>query len=265
MPSRRRKVASTHKATAQADSISVETSNEESRPVVTQVVEVVEEVTEPPMSEVPSPQPEEQKETETEMTAPTEEELAEEVPQTPAEKTKAMVEELYTGRKEPRVMPEISMHQNKSAKPLVVWAIVTIMVALVTGGVLFTVTKKSFQLPAVFVKPTPTPTPAPTPTPTPTPIAVDKTSFEVQVLNGGGTAGAATKMKQFLEDKGYKVGATGNTEEFTYDKTEIHGKSAMQTEILALEADLKDTYTIGTVAADLASNASYDVRVIVGK
>jgi hypothetical protein len=72
-------------------------------------------------------------------------------------------------------------------------------------------------------------------------------------------------MKTFLEDKGYKVGSTGNTDEYTYTTTEIHGKTAMKDAIANLEADLKDTYTLGTVAADLTASASADVQVIVGK
>jgi hypothetical protein len=94
---------------------------------------------------------------------------------------------------------------------------------------------------------------------------VDKTSFEIRVLNGGGTAGAAGKMKTLLEDKGYKVSGTGNTDSYTYDSTEIHGKTNMTDAIANLKADLKDSYTLGTVSADLDASASADVQVIVGK
>lgn len=117
----------------------------------------------------------------------------------------------------------------------------------------------------LFARPTPTPTATPTPAPTPTPVAIDKTSFEIKVLNGGGTPGAAGKMKTFLEEKGYTVASTGNTDEYTYTTTEIHGKTTMKDAIANLEADLKDTYTLGTVAADITASASADVEVIVGK
>ena len=231
MPARRRKTtASKTTATAAA------------APPVTQVVEVVEDV--PAIEEPPIQEP------------PVEESSA---------TTKSMVEELYTPEEKPTVMPEISMHTNSAKKPLIVWALVTIIVAVLTGSILFAVSRKSTTMPSFFTRPTPTPTPAPTPTPTPTPAVVDKTSFKIKVLNGSGTPGAAGKMKTLLEDKGYEVSSTGNTEDYTYTSTEIHGKSTMTDAIANLKADLKSSYTIGTVAADLDASASSDVHVIVGK
>jgi hypothetical protein len=206
---------------------------EETRPPVTQVVEVVEEEdTQAPPSE--------------------------------SEIRKEKVEELYQETKEPVVMPEISAHKSRPITSLFVWAIVTILVALATGGILFAAAKKTSPV-SLFARPTPTPTPAPTATPTPTPASIDKTSFEIKVLNGGGTPGAASKMKSYLEEKGYTVAGTGNTDEYTYTTTEIHGKSSMQDAIANLQADLTDTYTLGTVAADLSASASADVEVVVGK
>lgn len=218
---------------------------EDLRPAVTQVVEVVEE-------EVVEPTPPEE--------PPVQEPPAEESSTT----TKSMVEELYTPEKNSRVMPEISMHKSGPKKSLVVWAVVTIIVALLTGGILFAASRKP-SMPSLFIRPTPTPTPAPTPTPTPTPAAIDKTSFEIKVLNGGGTPGAAGKMKTFLEEKGYKVSGTGNTEAYTFTSTEIHGKPTMTDAIANLKADLKDSYTLGSVSADLSASASADIQVIVGK
>jgi hypothetical protein len=242
MPARRRKT-SAGKMTAQAAP-----EEEVKRPSVTQVVEVVgDEASEPPVEAPPVEEP------------PVEEALPEE-PST----TKSMVEELYTTEKRSNVMPEISMHKNGSGKPLMVWAIVTIIVALLTGGILFAASKKT-SMPSLFTQPTPTPTPAPTPTPTPTPAEVDKSSFEIQVLNGGGTPGAAGKMKTFLEDKGYTVASTGNTKDYTYDTTEIHGKPTMTDAVANLKADLKDSYTLGTVDTTLDASSSADVQVIVGK
>jgi hypothetical protein len=249
MPARRKK-PSTGKVTAQAAP-----DTEDDRPPVTQVVEVIEEEIIPiptQFQEVPpaeEPVQEEQKPTEEQEETPT---------------RKSMVEELYTTSKKPDIMPEISMHRKSSKKPIMVWAIVTIIVAVLTGGILFAVSKKS-SMSSIFARPTPTPTPAPAATPTPTPATIDKSSVGIQVLNGGGTPGAAGKMKSFLEDKGYKVTATGNTSDYTYDTTEIHGKPTMKDAIANLKADLKDSYSLGTVTADLAASDSADVQVIVGK
>lgn len=222
---------------------------EEVRPPVTQVVEVVEEDT---SSSVP--------------VAPTDEAPppAEPEPTAESEIRKEKVEELYQEAKESSVMPEISVHKSKSIKFIFVWAIITIFVALLTGGILIAAAKKTSPI-KLFARPTPTPTATPTPTPTPTPAAIDKASFEIKVLNGGGTPGAAGKMKTFLEEKGYTVSGTGNTEEYTFTETEIHGKETMKDAIANLEADLKDTYTLGTVATDLSASSSADIEVIIGK
>lgn len=217
----------------------------ETRPPVTQVVEVIEE--EIPVGEAPPPEE-----------APAAEESAESATR------KEKVEELYQQAKDTSVLPEISVHKGRPIKSLFVWAIVTILVAIATGGLLIAVTKKTSPI-KLFVRSAPTPTPTVTPAPTPTPVSVDKTSFEIKVLNGGGTPGAAGKMKTLLEDKGYTVSGTGNTDEYTYTTTEIHGKETMKDAIANLQADLSDTYTLGTVAADLSASASADVEVIVGK
>lgn len=248
MPSRRRNVTGKKlMATAEPAVTSEEKPMEESHPVVTQVVEVVGD--EPPVQEpdvVERP------------IEPTEE----------SEIRKEKVEELYQGVKESTVMPEISIHKNKPFTPILVWAVVTIFVAVLTGVVLFFTAKKTSPM-KLFTRPTPQPKAdqplAGTPTPTPTPKAIDKTSFKIQVLNGGGTVGAAGKMKTALEDNGYTVSGTGNADEYTYTATEIHGKSTMVDAIAHLQADLKGTYTLGTVAADLPASSSADVQVIVGK
>jgi hypothetical protein len=245
MPSRRRRTLGS-KMTAQAAP-----EGEATQPPVTQVVEVVEEEIVSPVSSPPTV-PEEMPP------------VPEEEPTPESEIRKEKVEELYQEARESRVMPEISVHKNKPIASLFVWAIVTILVAILTGGILFAAAKKTSPI-KLFARPTPTPTASPTATPTPAPATIDKTSFDIQVVNGGGTPGAAGKMKTFLEDKGYKVAGTGNTDEYTYTATEIHGKAAMKDAIANLEADLKDTYTLGTVAADLSASASADVQVIVGK
>jgi hypothetical protein len=232
--------------TAQAAS-----ETEEARAPITQVVEVVEEEIVSPVSS-PSTVPED---------VPP---VPEEEPTSESEIRKEKVEELYQEAKESRVMPEISVHKNKPIASLFVWAIVTILVAILTGGILFAAAKKTSPI-KLFARPTPTPTASPASTPTPTPATIDKASFDIEVFNGGGTPGAAGKMKTFLEDKGYKVASTGNTAEYTYTTTEIHGKTTMKDAIANLEADLKDTYTLGTVAADLTASVSADVQVIVGK
>jgi len=267
MPARRKKVPSGKKLSATGEP--TPEIREESRPV-TQVVEVIEDESSAGTSESSAAMPATPMENEIPITEPEDAgpdvtvATAQNVPDEPVTH-KSMVEELYNERRAPTVMPEISMHKGSSKKSFVVWAIVTIVIALITGLILFSVTKKGSGGSALFARPTPTPTPALAALPTPTPVAIDKTKITIEVLNGGGTPGAAGKMKTFLESKGYTVASTGNTDAYTFDLTEIHGKSTMTDAVASLKADLKDTYSLGTVAADLDASASADVNVIVGK
>lgn len=177
------------------------------------------------------------------------------------EKTKEVVEELFKPSMEEKMMPEISVHTNGSSKKTIfIWAIVMIVIiVIIASGMIFLV--RGAKLPSFAVKPQPTPTVAPTATPSPP----NRADLTIEVLNGGGTPGAAGKMKKTLTDLGYQVSSTGNTESYSYEKTEIHVKSAKSAFIPLLTADLKDVYTLGTASADLAADATADAQVIVGK
>lgn len=185
-------------------------------------------------------------------------------PQTVLEKEemeKEVITELFT--KNDIGYPQISSHTRSSSRTLLLWAIVVIATSVVTGvGLLLA--RGTIRLPALT---TPTPTPAPTIIPTPTVSTVDlkREDITIEVLNGGGVPGAAGKMKTFLEEKGYTVSSTGNTDEYTYAETEIVVKSQMESYIPLIKEDLKDAYVIGSVQANLSSDAPADVRIIVGK
>lgn len=174
-----------------------------------------------------------------------------------------ILSEIFANKSSANVFPDITERKRTSAAPVFLWAIIIIAVALLTGGTLLVVVSGLPKLPTMFAKPTPTPTPAP-PTP-PTPAAPKRSDIKVQVLNGGGTPGSAGKAKTFLEEKGYTVADVGNTPEYTYIKTEILVKPGKGAYLEFLKADLADEYTIGTAAATLSEDVSFDAQVIVGK
>lgn len=180
------------------------------------------------------------------------------------EEENEILSEIFTKESSAKVFPDITERKRTSAAPVFLWAIIIIAVALLTGGMLLVVVSGLPKLPTMFAKPTPTPTPAP-PTPTPTPAAPQRSDIKVQVLNGGGTPGSAGKAKTFLEEKGYTVADVGNTSEYTYTKTEILVKPGKGAYLEFLKADLADEYTIGTAAATLSEDVSFDAQVIVGK
>lgn len=179
------------------------------------------------------------------------------------EEENEILSEIFAKESSANVFPDITERKRPSAAPVFLWAIIIIAVALLTGGMLLVVVSGLPKLPTMFAKPTPTPTPAPTPTPTP--VVPKRSDINVQVLNGGGTPGSAGKAKTFLEEKGYTVGDTGNTDEYTYKKTEVHVKAGKEAYLEFLKIDLADEYTVSTADAELASDSSYDAQVIVGK
>lgn len=176
------------------------------------------------------------------------------------EKRKEMVEELF--KEEPsRVLPEISVHRNGSMRTVVVWGLIVVATAFVIGGGLLFISRGSASITGLIAKPKPTPTPSPTPTPQ----VPNRQDITIQVLNGGGSVGAAGKMKNVLEENGYIVTDVGNTEEYTYIQTEILVKPAQEAYLALLQQDLGEKYTVGTAAATLGDDVPYDARVIVGK
>lgn len=224
-----------------------QTAEDEKENRVNQVVEVVEE---PEKSEALETIKEDAQEIEA---------VAEELGQK-VDEPKTTVEKEIADLYQPEIS-EVKAANGGSSKKLFVWAAIVVSVALLVGGGLVAVTRGSFSVPFI-AKPIPTPTPTLTPTPV---VTLNREDLKVEVLNGGGTPGAAGKMKTLLEEKGYTVTSVGNTDEYTYEQTEIIVKSDKEAYLSLLAEDLKSDYTIGTTAATLDENASADAQVIVGK
>lgn len=231
-------------------------AEEERRPPVTQVVEVVEDGDESSVTAQVSVED-----------SPMEEKSEEMEHSSDDEKRRVLVDELFQKKPdEPaHVAPEITMHHQSSRKGSIVgWAISLIIVCLAVGGGIYAVSSGKISLPAMAT-PTPTPTSTPAPTPTPDTSTLDRATLSVQVLNGSGTPGVASSMKDLLEEKGYAVDNTGNAETYDYETTQIIVKAESEAYIALLEEDLKESYSLGTSEATLESDVPYDVRIIVGK
>ncbi len=223
-------------------------------PVITQVVEeVIDEKPEEVIAEIKE---------EAQKIEEAAEKLEDVIPVETVEVTpeRAVVSELYKP-KSPLITPEYVVDSGSSMKPLFVWSLVVIGIALLTGGILL-VAAKGFQGLPIAAKPTPTPTLAPTPTSAP---IANRADMKVQVLNGGGVAGSGSKMKAFLEEKGYTVADVKNADAFSYETTQILVKSGKDAYLALLKKDLGEKYTLGTAAAALAADSTFDAQVIVGK
>lgn len=111
----------------------------------------------------------------------------------------------------------------------------------------------------VSVAPSQAPTPiAATPQPT---IAYQ--SYRVQVLNGSGIAGEAVKVADLLIPDGFSKPTTGNADAYTYTDTAVRLKGAVPSVVYDRIESALSAYSV-TRSAELASDAAFDISVIVG-
>jgi hypothetical protein len=114
----------------------------------------------------------------------------------------------------------------------------------------------------------PTSSPSPTPnvkeTPTPTVSALDRGNISIEIQNGSGEKGVASKASTYLKGLGYKIDSTGNADNFDYDKTVIEIKASKKQYLDQLKSDLAKNYSVGSTSATLSSKESADAVVIVG-
>lgn len=113
------------------------------------------------------------------------------------------------------------------------------------------------------------PTPLRLSTPSPTPEAtseskLDKSEPKIRVLNGSGTAGVASAVKNLLEGKGWKVASVGNADAFDFDQTVLKFKSSFKNFEKALTGDLSDDYSVITSSESLEATDSADIEITVG-
>lgn len=132
--------------------------------------------------------------------------------------------------------------------------------------------------PTDFIFPTDTPTPTPPPsTPSATPklspvvspidkaTGLSRSSLKVDVQNGSGQVGVASKMAEVLKSFGYTVGQIGNASSYDYLDVSILVKSTKSAYIPLLKKDLETTYTVASTSATLSASSSADAVVIIGK
>lgn len=101
-----------------------------------------------------------------------------------------------------------------------------------------------------------------TPTPTPT---VDKAMYSIQILNGSGKVGEASKAQSLLEKGNFTVGNIGNADVYTYKETVIKAKKSVNNGFLAsLRKTLSSKYVVATDTATLKDSGTYDVEVVIG-
>jgi hypothetical protein len=100
------------------------------------------------------------------------------------------------------------------------------------------------------------------PTPTPTP-SFKKEDLKIKILNGSGTAGKATEVKDIIKKIGYQDIVTGNADNFDYTTSELQVKKSKSAATMMLQKDLTD-YVSSFKTSTLDEKESADVVIIIG-
>ena len=83
------------------------------------------------------------------------------------------------------------------------------------------------------------------------------------MLNGSGTKGKASEVKDLLKEKGYQEILTDNADNFDYKQTELQVKKSISSSSTTIKNDLKD-YVAKFKESTLAESEAADVVIIIG-
>ncbi|OGK36712.1 hypothetical protein A3E69_03875, partial [Candidatus Roizmanbacteria bacterium RIFCSPHIGHO2_12_FULL_40_130] len=108
----------------------------------------------------------------------------------------------------------------------------------------------------------PSPTTKPTVVPSPTP-AFKKEELKIKVLNGSGTVGKATEVRDILKEVGYQEILTDNADNFDYATTIIQIKPSVKTATGALVKDLSENVGKPKIET-LNDEEASDIVIIIG-
>lgn len=99
------------------------------------------------------------------------------------------------------------------------------------------------------------------------PVAADRPAaapaVRIQILNGCGVSGVASRFEQFLEVRGYAVSGTDNADRFTYEQTLVRSTAAAA----GVAADMARQMGVppSRVVELLPADSPHDVVVVVGR
>jgi len=185
-----------------------------------------------------------------------EEEREVQVPLTENEK----VMDILSGNKEEKIEEE----KKKIHPKFIIIGIIILFLLLLAGGIII-------YLKSMGVKPfnqnskEPVATVSPAVQATPTLMEIRKEDLKINIQNGGGKAGAAGVAKTYLEGLGYRVGATGNADSFTYEKSEISIKESKKTFLDDLVKSFSQKYSLSEKYPSIDEGNEFDVIIKIGK
>lgn len=215
---------------------------------------VVEEVV-----EEPTKTKEEIKEDEKEKEEPRDQEVEESPEEEKQEKQK---EDLKEEVKEE--IKEVAESKVTIKQVLMIAIPTAIIVAALTGGILFYMNNSSVDEDKPSKKTSSTPTAQQTSTPTPAPT-LKRSDLLVKVLNGSGIGGKAGDAQSFLEGLGYEDIETGNASSFDYEETVVSIKEDKEEYLDMIIKDLSEEYEVSSESGTLDEDSLFDIEITIGK
>lgn len=133
-------------------------------------------------------------------------------------------------------------YPNDAPKKNYMWPILFIfIIAIALLGGIFAYKQGLFKEVKVSVV---TPSPTPTVTPEPTKV-IDLTKYEIEIQNGSGIDGEASRQKLSLTAAGFTVSSVGNADNSDYTDTILKAKANVDKDFLAkLKTTLEASFTV---------------------
>ncbi len=166
------------------------------------------------------------------------------------------------------VVTEVTVDEEEVEKSNYLWIIIptALLIGALVGGL---ITYFSGISRLAELSPTSTPVPTSAPVVQPTPTTESKSTFDrsivkIQVLNGSGISGLASKAKIYLEGLGYKEVATGNASVSNLVETKISAKDSKSEVLNNVISDVSKNYKVAEKTEVLAASSKYDFVIILG-
>lgn len=159
--------------------------------------------------------------------------------------------------------------QSSGKQVLIIFGVVMIGLMLIGGGIF--VSRRALQQKGAFVKPIVAPAEIkkdiePTPVVEVTRgLPLDRADLVVQILNGSGVPGLASKAQDFLTPLGYKEIKIGNAKKYDYPETVIQIKEDKNAYLDMIKKDLSVKYTLAQKIETLSKDSEFDLVIILGK
>ena len=206
-------------------------------------------------------------------------EIKSEKPAEPDRPEETIPEKTQEDKKEEQTKPIESSGDKPESDKIPAWVIILAFFgglalgAGLIGGIFYYQASVNKSLPETTPTPAELSIPTEIPENTASPSASTKASpdaknnfskYSVQILNGSGISGEASKVDSLLEKAGFTKTTTGNAKSYDYEETEVSIKSSLPDTVYEAISSALSTYELKKVDPP-TSGSSHDVVITVGK